>query len=443
MENIIKKLQEKYTLQESINSVDDIVEPTFLRLSLGGVIDKFNSVSDDYKTDWSKLLIDVKKSKGILSNLIKGLFGTYGGSIEYLIDLNTDEMSVKDVTMVFAGTPDKKQQEELVKVFQESLGPQYEIVLINGDETSNRKAEELSNKVVAKAKREGRKVVLISKDMGSRSFSVSEIDTVILMFDRGQYNSISQKISRVLTPGITFRGEKKIKGFVISLSLDPNRFDVNPIDEYVIYESEKVQVNELSDGINRVLRSINIFTNYDGDLESIQIDEYSDKLINSSSLIKLGKASSNPDSIICDDDIVRLLTGIQLNKNNVEKQNIEGIDLSLVNKFKGDKEKTNSVSKEKDVELTEIENIRTKLRQQLENIVDNVVEISEINNCESDDIIDCLKKIKGKGFEDEVIFEVDMNCDTIIKIIQMGGVSHKLLNTIITSYNKEEKLLLC
>ena len=443
MENIIKKLQEKYTLQKSINSVDDIVEPTFLRLSLGGVIDKFNSVSDDYKTDWSKLLIDVKKSKGILSNLIKGLFGTYGGSIEYLIDLNTDEMSVKDVTMVFAGTPDKKQQEELVKVFQESLGPQYEIVLINGDETSNRKAEELSNKVVAKAKREGRKVVLISKDMGSRSFSVPEIDTVILMFDRGQYNSISQKISRVLTPGITFRGEKKIKGSVISLSLDPNRFDVNPIDEYVIYESEKVQVNELSDGINRVLRSINIFTNDDGDLEPIQIDEYSDKLINSSSLIKLGKASSNPDSIIWDDDIVRLLTGIQLNKNNVEKQNIEGIDLSLINKFKGDKEKTNSVSKEKDIELTEIENIRTKLRQQLENIVDNVVEISEINNCESDDIIDCLKKIKGKGFEDEVIFEVDMNCETIIKIIQMGGVSHKLLNTIITSYNKEEKLLLC
>jgi hypothetical protein len=443
MDKIINILKQKYTLKDSMESVKGIVEPTFFRLSLDGVIEKFDKASENYKTDWSKLFLDVNKSKGILSTLIKGLFGTYGGELEYIIDLNTNEYSPKDVTMVFAGTPDKKQQEQLVKVFQQSLGSQYEVVLINGDETTNREAEELAKKTVSKAKREGKKVVFISKDMGSRSFSVPEIDTVILMFDRGSYATISQKISRVLTPGKTYGGEEKLNGYVISLSLDPNRDEVNPIDEYIIYEAEKVGVNELSDGIQRVLNSINIFTNGEGILYSLEIDEYVDRLINSSSLIRLSKSSSNPDTIMVDDELITLLTGIQVYKGEKEgEEKLDGIDSSLVKKFldKEVKESQDSVDDEKENKL--IISIREKIREHMENIVDNIVEISEINNCESDDIIECLDMIKEKGFDEEVVFEVDLDSDTVKKIILMGGVSHKLLNTIITSYNKEENSLL-
>jgi hypothetical protein len=443
MDKIINILKQKYTLKDSMESVKGIVEPTFFRLSLDGVIEKFDKASENYKTDWSKLFLDVNKSKGILSTLIKGLFGTYGGELEYIIDLNTNEYSPKDVTMVFAGTPDKKQQEQLVKVFQQSLGSQYEVVLINGDETTNREAEELAKKTVSKAKREGKKVVFISKDMGSRSFSVPEIDTVILMFDRGSYATISQKISRVLTPGKTYGGEEKTNGYVISLSLDPNRDEVNPIDEYIIYEAEKVGVNELSDGIQRVLNSINIFTNGEGTLYGLEIDEYVDRLINSSSLIRLSKSSSNPDAIMVDDELITLLTGIEVYKGDKEgEEKLVGIDSSLVKNFldKEVKESQDSVDDEKENKL--IISIREKIREHMENIVDNIVEISEINNCESDDIIECLNMIKEKGFDVEVIFEVDLDCDTVKKIIEMGGVSHKLLNTIITSYNKEENSLL-
>jgi len=426
-------------LNESMGSVKEIVDPTFMRLSLGSVIDKFESVPDDYKTDWSKLLADVKKSKGVLTNLIKGLFGTYGGTMECLVDINTDEISPKDVTMVFANTKDKKQQKELVNVFKESLGTQYEVVLINGDETSNRKAEEKTKKIVSKAKREGRKVVLVSKDMGSRSYSIPEIDTVILMFDRGSYATISQKISRVLTPGKTYHNKEKKEGYVISLSLDPNREEFNPIDEYFVYEGEKVDSDELSEGIKKVLRSINIFVNNGDELSNIEIDKYSERLINSSSLIRLGKSSTNPDSIMVDDELVKMMTGISFNKNIKLGSKLDGIDSSKVNRYKGDgKEICKIEEKEKKKE----ENARDKIRKHIENIVDNIVEISEINNCESDDIIECLSMIKEKGYDEEVIFEVDLDSDTVKKIILMGGVSRKLLNTIITSYNKEENSLL-
>lgn len=420
------------SLKESKDSVKDIVVPQFMRLSLGGVVNTFNNIEPEYRTDWNKLFSDVDKAKPILSNLIKSLFGEYSGRLTYLVDLNTSEICPKDVTMIFAGTPDKKQQKKFHKLVQDSLGPQYIVVLINGDETSNREVEDKAKGIVARAKREGKKVVFISKDMGSRSFSVSEIDTVMLMFDRGSYATISQKVSRVLTPGKTYDGDKKVYGNVISLSLDPNREQVNPIDEYLIYEGEKVQVNELSDGIHRVLRSVNIFVNEKGMMEPIVSDEYADKLISSSALIRVGMETVKVDSVINDSELVKLLTGVEVN-NQTEEERIEGIDSSKVvrtdeEKVKGEEKKNQKV----------VEDLRKKLKEVLSNIVENIVEISEINNCESDNIITTLDMIEEKGYCEEVVFEVGLNCQTVKKIILTGALSEKLLNTIITSYNKEE-----
>jgi hypothetical protein len=422
------------SLKESKDSVKDIVVPQFMRLSLGGVVNTFNNIEPEYRTDWNKLFSDVDKAKPVLSNLIKSLFGEYNGRLTYLVDLNTSEICPKDVTMIFAGTPDKKQQKKFHKLVQDNLGPQYIVELINGDETSNREAEEKAKGVIARAQREGKKVAFISKDMGSRSFSVSEIDTVMLMFDRGSYATISQKVSRVLTPGKTYGGDKKVYGNVISLSLDPNREQVNPIDEYLVYEGEKVQVSELSDGIHRVLRSVNIFVNDKGMMEPIVSDEYVDKLISSSALIRVGMETVKVDSVINDSELVKILTGVEVN-NQTEEEKIEGIDSSKV--VRTDEEKIKEEKKNQKV----IEDLRQKLKEVLSNIVENIVEISEINNCESDNIITTLDMIDEKGYSEEVVFEVGLDCQTVKKIILTGALSEKLINTIITSYNKEENTI--
>ena len=432
MENIKQLIRQKYTLSQTKESVKDIVRPRFMRLSLGGIVETFNSIPEEYRTDWSKLLKDVKTSKNVLSNLIKGLFGVYGGRLTYIMDLDTNSMNVeKDVTMVFASTPDKKQQSLLVDLFREVLGPQYIVELINSDETSNRKVEDQAEKIIAYAKENGKKVVFVSKDMASRSFSISEIDTVILMFDRGSYSTITQKVSRVLTPGVTYKGQPKTHGNIISLSLDPNREDVSPIDEYIVYESEKVQVNDLNDGIQRVLKSMDIFTNDNGDIEPIEVDDYADRLINSSTLIKLGCETSKVDKVIMDSTLVNMLLGIEVPE--AVKEKLMAIDSSKVKRTKDEPQ----TKEEKEFDK-KVEDIRIKIKKVLDNIVENAVEISEINNCESDDIIDTLTMIDNKGYCNEVIHEVGVNCEMVKQIIMMGGLSYKLLNTIISSYNKEK-----
>lgn len=434
MDNIIKYLSSKYTLRQTMESVKNIVKPVFMRLSLEKVVDKFNNFPEEYRTDWSKLLMDVDKSRGALENLIKALFGVYGGDMVGLYDLDMSTAR-KEVTMIFANTKDKKEQGKFVKVIQQVLGGNYIVKLINGDETNNRKAEEDVKKVIAQAKRENKKVVLVSKDMASRSFSVSEIDTVILMFDRGSYATISQKISRVLTPGKTFNGDDKVYGNIISLSLDPNREDVSPIDEYIVYEAEKVEVDDLNDGIQRVLRSVQILTNGEGGEVEIEKDVYGKYLINSSSLIKLGSESSKVDNVIVDSDLVKILTGVNLTEGRKEK--LMGIDSSKVKRTQDE----NQTKEEKETEK-KVQDIRKKIKEVLKNIVENIVEISEINNCECDDIIETLDMIESKGYCEEVVFEVDVDCHTVKKIILMGGISRKLLSTIISSYNHQEVVLI-
>ena len=82
-----------------------------------------------------------------------------------------------------------------------------------------------------------------------------------------------------------------------------------------------------------------------------------------------------------------------------------------------------------------------KIKKVLDNIVENAVEISEINNCESDDMIETLTMIDNKGYCNEVVHEVGVDCEMVKQIIMMGGLSYKLLNTIISSYNKEKVVL--
>lgn len=100
------------------------------------------------------------------------------------------------------------------------LGKVYDIVLLNGDNTSNAKAERLALDSVEAAAKEGRKVWFISQGMAARSFSVPAIDTVLLTYDAGDLGATLQKLSRALTAG----KDDKV-GHIVSIAIDPNRED--------------------------------------------------------------------------------------------------------------------------------------------------------------------------------------------------------------------------
>jgi hypothetical protein len=129
--------------------------------------------------------------------------------------------------------------------------------------------------------------------------------------------------------------------------------------------------------------------------------------------------------------LVDVLLGIEVPE--AVKEKLMAIDSSKVKRTKDEPQ----TKEEKELDK-KVEDIRIKIKKVLDNIVENAVEISEINNCESDDIIDTLTMIDNKGYCNEVIHEVGVSCEMVKQIIMMGGLSYKLLNTIISSYNKEK-----
>jgi len=103
------------------------------------------------------------------------------------------------------------------------LGSLYKVVLVTGDTTTNADAEQYIKDTIVSADTDGKKVWIISVQMAARSFSIPEIDTVLLTYDNGDMGVTLQKLSRALTAD----GSSPDKiGKIVAISIDPNRDDL-------------------------------------------------------------------------------------------------------------------------------------------------------------------------------------------------------------------------
>jgi hypothetical protein len=243
-----------------------------------------SELDDEDLTGWSKILSDVGKNQNIIKSIVKGLWGIAGIKDRILDTLSISNAICRPVKVVqfFVATPTNKELSKLGDIFQSCLGDNMIVRILSGsDDATNKTSESLVKADIARCKEEGKDgVVIISKDMGSRSFSVSETDAVVLMFDNGSVGSLIQKISRALTGGLDYNGNEKKEGNVISLSLDPNRAD--SVDVYLVEEAQKnkTKTESFTSVIRRIRRSINIFAiDENGDrFTLLEKDEYYSEL---------------------------------------------------------------------------------------------------------------------------------------------------------------------
>lgn len=446
-------IRNEFSPNEMMLSCDDIVIPRFFNLYLEYLIQTQETYSETTRSNWLKLLSDVNQNRGQLRDIILGAFGLSSiGLGEQYLNLNTNTIFLrdgsssevnKDCVMIWTGCPNNTQLSNLVKLLKETL-PQnlYHIEQISGTDDrgqkllTNKEVEEyINDKLKPRLQKQGKKLILVSKFMASRSFSVSEIGTEFLWFDGGGVEATKQKISRVLTGGLNWDGTKKLYGNIVSFSFDPNREETSPIDEYLLSESEQIENSELSDSITRVLRSGQIFSQDENGLiiQFTQDDEetYSSKLVNSSSLLKVAEAGVNPHMIDENDSDIDF---IELSKDDEAEIQKSFKDLEI-KKSISNKEKKERNSKETSEEITSY----IKRKKVLQTIVKRVIEISEINNLESDNMEEMLDMIYEKGLDSEVEYEVGVGTTTIKRWLNQGAFNEKLMNTIITIYNISEK----
>lgn len=439
---LAKQIRLKYSVQQMIESCSSIVTPRFINLYLPSLILRHDEMDDDLRSNWGKLLSDVDKNRGQLSDIIDSSFGVYSGDNRELIENNTEVVYTvnggkmlipKDCVMIWAGTPNNTELKKLGRLLEERLSKyNYEIKIVTGDVTSNKEIEKTIKRLIQQLKMQGKKLVILTRQMAARSVSVSEVDVEFLWYDKGGIEATTQRISRVFTNGKKWDGTPKEFGTVISFSFDPNREESGPIDEYIINEAAGVDGNEeYIDSVKRILNSAYIFKkDENGLIMEFTYDEkesYGSRLVNSSSLLKVAAANINIGEIdINDRDLDSVILDDKV-KNELDRFSKE------IKESVGGKDRKPNSPKENPEEVTR----RRTVLEILKAIIKNVIEINEINNCESDNFEEILDMIYQNGWDDEVIYEVGVSTQTIKKWLK--ALPMKQINTIITQYNISQR----
>jgi len=437
MSKRLKNFFNSYSREEAVKTVSTLVKPQMYKMVMPNGEFLQEKMPEGLRTKWSKLLADVDQNAFILEHVIDAVFNQ-GDINEYpeLYDLGISQLTPAKVSMIFGGFPTKKEHNKFVKLVQSKLND-FIVVGVNGDVTTNRKAEEAVKKAIGEAKRNGKRVVIISKDMASRSFSVSEIDTVFLMYDNGLLAQTIQKVSRAFTPGKTYTDEQKRTGTIISLSFDDNRSELDPVDQYVVAEASRTgkEHESLQESIKRVSRSFNIFSQKDGQPAEINPDEYAEQLISSTSLTKIAGAGTKFHML----NIQACLDGnvlLSSRKNTTEKHkasvNIGGVKTYV----KTDSESTQG---ERDQDSKEAK----ELMQTVAYFAQNIGELSAYNDfscetalCTIDSIIEAGEPLVS---EVESFFGLDINF--MKSLLENGIISRKISNTIINGRNRNVQVL--
>ena len=432
MSKRLKNFFNSYSREEAVKTVSTLVKPQMYKMVMPNGEFLQEKMPEGLRTKWSKLLADVDQNAFILEHVIDAVFNQ-GDINDYpeLYDLGISQLTPAKVSMIFGGFPTKKEHNKFVKLVQSKLND-FIVVGVNGDVTTNRKAEEAVKKAIGEAKRNGKRVVIISKDMASRSFSVSEIDTVFLMYDNGLLAQTIQKVSRAFTPGKTYTDEQKRTGTIISLSFDDNRSELDPVDQYVVAEASRTgkEHESLQESIKRVSRSFNIFSQKDGQPAEINPDEYAEQLISSTSLTKIAGAGTKFHML----DIQACLDGnvlLSSRKNTTEKHkasvNIGGVKTYV----KTDSESTQG---ERDQDSKEAK----ELMQTVAYFAQNIGELSAYNDfgcetalCTIDSIIQA-----GEPLVSQVEDDFGLDIYFMKSLLENDIISRKISNTIINSRNK-------
>jgi hypothetical protein len=249
-----------YSLKERVD--EGTVQRRLACLNLGNVAD-LPGYTNQTGFSWGKVFSNVRKASAPLKEVFQGLYGSGTDNQSFqLSSLESEgEQINNEFTCVMHWCAAGKTALSQLKPLVEQWVPNSLVVVLNGDETCNRDAEEDVKRVVAQARLADKRVIILSNTMGSRSFSVPEVEACVFMFDRGGLGITEQRAARCLTAGSKMDGTVKRLGWIVNLSIDSNRTDT--LDEMILIEAKRVSDTESVDfvkALKTVLQTMNIFS---------------------------------------------------------------------------------------------------------------------------------------------------------------------------------------
>ena len=421
------------------SSLDEIPDPYMYRLVIPN--GNFNNMlMQKYKAgiSWNKLTDNIKKNKVVIQALLRALYlknSKNYQSYPELISLSLENrvgFARCDVSMIFCNFQNNKQFKDFIEIANQTLSLDYVIVEINSTKTSNKKAELEVKEIIERAKSIGKKVIIVSKDMASRSFTIPELDTVILMYDNGGAPQTSQKISRAFSSGSYYNGEIKDKGSVVSLSFNNSRTHSSPIDYYLA--SEAVLTSNENESFQKSLQRIsncwNVFEqDANGNIASLSTHDYASNLLKSTSIKDFYTAYVDIDLVMKMADSFDFLG----DKKKIRKIKNKPQDNDF--NIKDVKSKITIMDYISNNNPTDSLKDKEGFRSAISNFIDQIEELTAFNGFRSMDLIDIVEEIINCEESEEIINQIEsyysLSFPYICRIISSNQIKIKLVNTIL------------
>lgn len=251
---VTKTISVPYCMVEQDQSIPDVVRRKFYNMSFDDTInDLLNDYDPSVLPSFKKILEKPLAQEKFITALFKDMFG-----YQPIYGFNISDCADEEImhSMCFVNVT-KRAMEQLAKVIERAC-TEHRVLVLNGDHTSNKEAEELTKEELTKIKNgtygQRNKLLVVTDMMGTRSFSVPEIQACIFMQDGGDVYPYMQKYSRCLTPG-----SGKSFGHIFDFAFDQSKTR-NSVMSVAIEASLLLRnSNEgFTTALRRVLNSVNI-----------------------------------------------------------------------------------------------------------------------------------------------------------------------------------------
>lgn len=244
----------------------------------------------DQLPSWGKFARDPLKAKGFWTRMLQAVFLGQNNLPE--LDVDRQVGQVEDtfhvVMMFLPGSMKNEHLKTTVRLTEQTLKG-WRVLEISGvgeyhgKKITNKNAEKITKNVIDECCETNTPLLILSRGMAQRSYSIGEITSLFLCYDEGDAGATTQKISRALTPS-----EVGKVGRIFSLSFDPNRddkFDTMMIAAAQNYARRKgVEVDE---ALRRVINTVDIFACSEDGRIDIDHDTYLQQILDRNSLSKM------------------------------------------------------------------------------------------------------------------------------------------------------------
>ena len=414
-ENIDGVVQSTYMSLEKTEK--NIVKRAAVKLKLSDTDKYVKEFTENDYFSYNKAMADPMKSKNFWSLFVKGLTGNTENPAYKNLNLSTMMGNTFDCGMMFvSGT--NKNIKSLKDIIEKAI-PNWTIIVVNGDYTSNNKAKDDVRRQIEWSKQENKEGVLIlANSMGSRSFSISEIQASIVAYDKGGIDPTIQKISRCLTPGKMLNGEIKETGYIVTCSMDPNR---DSTMTKILTEEAAIQSDISNEPLPKItkqlLNNVSILTTDEyGNKVELTHDDLIEEMSSSQTLSKVAFALSKPQNILHDEDMLDSFLSINLGKNKSNKK--DNKQLPNTKNFISDGKRP-SRAKEK--------NILNQVYKKIEILCNKSSMVAAL--AKGNTYRECLNNIDGDKFERR--FNIDK--EIVIMALDKNILPEKLLDAVVAS----------